>query len=49
MTTEEKIVKLMCKAEAATTHKKARKILKKFAKLQATHTNKEGLTDYTNV
>ncbi len=37
MTEAQKVAKLMRKAEAATTQKKARKILKKFDKL--THSN----------
>ena len=40
MTKQEKILKLMCKAEAATTHKKALKVLKKYEKLTANTTDK---------
>ena len=39
MTTTQKEVKLMQKAEAALTRKKAQKILKKFNKLNHSHDN----------
>ncbi len=39
MTEAQKVAKLMRKAEAATTKKKARKILKKYDKLTHSHDN----------